>query len=234
MLCLLPFTQMKKATLLASILVVFTLLLINPLYAEDSSSSGTRNTPGPKVEKRIDTLQNQKDQLTARAQNLKDKIASKEADFKARVTAFKDKAKAQLVTRVNDLLNQINKRRTTEMSSHLDKMSGILDKLKVRVGSASSSALIATKSAESSQSGSVSDAINNAQAAISKAKIGVTAQADKNYTIQVSTESAVRSDAKTQRDALFVDLKATHQLVVDAKNAVSNAIKAAKSLGGFK
>lgn len=146
---------------------------------------------------------------TTGATTRKENIESRKASMKERITSFKDKKKATAAAMINTNLNKINQNRTDQMSKHLERMTAILNKLENRVNERS--------------------AIAQARASIASASSAVEAQAEKDYTIQVTSESKVRADAQKQREALHSDLKAVRQLVIDAKQSVANAIRTAKS-----
>lgn len=161
-----------------------------------------------------------RDALQQKMDAVKEKIASREAAFKNKLSKFRDKDKAALVERINTTLSQINQKRTADMTNYVNRMSEILSKVEARAGSNSDA--------------SASAAIANAKASITSAKQAVESQAQNDYTIEVSSESTVRADAKKARDKLHEDLQATRKTVVDAKQAVAEAIRSvAKSLGGF-
>lgn len=155
----------------------------------------------------------------------REQMASRAAQLRQRLDEFKDKRKAALVERINNVLNRINEKRTEVMRKHLERMSELLDKLVYRV---------ASKGAEGKDTTQADGAIASASAAIASASAAVDAQALKDYTIEVSSESGVRADAKVARDALHADLRAVRQLVITAKQAIAAAIRtAATTLGGI-
>ncbi len=160
---------------------------------------------------------------TQKMQNLEDKrlkIASHEAQIRTKIQAFKDKQKAQIATRINTNLNKINQNQTDQMLKNLDLMSSLLDKLTARVNQGTP---------DIKDPATANQAIADARAAIDAARTAVEAQAQKDYTINVTTETKIKLDAKAQRDQLYKNIMATRKLVIDAKQAVSNAIRVAKS-----
>ncbi len=140
-----------------------------------------------------------------RIDNIKEKMASREAELKTKLSKFKDQQKARIAERVNTNLNMINKNQTTKMQKNLAKMTTILDKLQTRVAQ-------------------ITPEITSARSSIATASSAVTAQAAKDYTITVTTESKIRADAMKTRDQLQKDLKATRALVIAAKQSVAKAI----------
>lgn len=137
--------------------------------------------------------------------------ASREANLKAKLETFKDKKKAEVADRVNTNLNKINQNQTKQMLRHLDNMTEILNKLEAKNP-------VAAKNA-------IADARNT----IATTSAAVQAQAEKDYTIVITSESRVRADAKSQRDKLHTDLLALRKMVIDAKQSVGSAIRVAKS-----
>lgn len=211
---------MKKIILSAITTSTILLSTALPALAVDDATSSTAKRPGP-----IQKLEQRAERLTQRLESRKDNIASREAALKAKLQVFKDKRKAEVADRVNTNLNMINKKRTDMMMKHLDKMSEILAKVEARVNSAP-----ADKDTTAAKK-----TVADTKAAIDSAKAAVTTQAGNDYTITVTSETTVKTDAKAARDKLFNDLKATHQLVISAKQAVANAIRVtATTLGGLK
>lgn len=195
------------------------------IFAEDSTQSGKRQE---KVEQKIEKLQqktaekieNIKDKADARIQSLREKAASKEAALRAKLETFKDKKKAQIAERINTNLNKINEIITNNMKRHLEKMTKILEKLTKRVADGKPD----IKNADLAK-----QAIASASAAIASASAAVDAQAEKDYTIEATSEATIKEDMRAMRRKLHTDLQGVRRLVIAAKQAVANAISVAKS-----
>ncbi len=180
--------------------VVISALLIFPSASFAIEPSAMINRQERKVETRI-----------ASQEARKEKIASREAVFKEKIQKFRDKKKADAVTKINDRLNALNKRRVEEMTKHIDRMSEIIVKI---------------------SSNSKVD-VSKAQSALDIAKAAVATQSAQDYNIVVSTEAKVGQDAKVAKQKLEADLKATHQKVADARKALTSAIQTAMTgMGG--
>ncbi len=132
----------------------------------------------------------------------KEKVSSREAKLKEKLSQFKDQKKAQRVDKINTELNRINNKRTDQMLKFLDNAERILAK--------------------------VPSSSNNAQAKIDEARTAVKAQAEKDYTITITSETKVKDDAKLTHESLRTDLQALKKLITEAKQAVANAIKEAR------
>lgn len=152
-----------------------------------------------------------KEKVREKVEIRKEKMSTREAALKTKLDKFRDKKKAEVADRVNSNLNQINEKQTMQMLKHLDKMSALLTKLETRTGNSTAAA--------------------TAKTAIASAAAAVKAQSEKDYTIQVTTESKIRKDAQKVRDELHTDLKNVRKLVIDAKQAVANAIRTVRSEG---
>ena len=169
---------------------------------------------------KIDTRMEKQKQMLEGARA---KIASQEAKFKERLQQFKDKQKAQIAERVNTNLNKINQNQTTQMLKNLDTFSSILDKLNERINS---------NLPDIKDPAGAKAASDTARSAIDSAKSAVQTQAQKDYTITITTETKVGADAKAKRDQLHKDILAVRKQVIDARQKVSDAIRIAK--GGPK
>lgn len=189
----------KKAAIFISVLSA--VLIVNPVFAEDATSSSKREQLKQKVETR-------KDKVESKVQTLKEKIASREAALKKRLAVFKDKKKAEIAERVSTNLNKLNSNRTEALLKHLKRLSEILSKAEKRAGQTT--------------------AVSEAKTAISEAEAKVSAQSEKDYTLTISSESKAKADAKKMRDQLHADLTASHEAVKGAKDKVVAAIQDAK------
>lgn len=141
-----------------------------------------------------------------------EKLASRAAALKTRLQTFKDKRKAEIAERVSANLNALNQNQIAQMQKHLGNMSAILDKLENRINQPNTKA-----------------AIVSARANIASSSAAVTAQSLKDYTIQVTSETKIKADAKLQRDKLHTDLQTLRKMVIDVKQSVANSIRIAKS-----
>ncbi len=208
----------KASTILVSAFLFTT--LVSPAFAVGISAT----VEGPEVKldassaAAVRAKLNQKAEI--RKENIQEKIASRTAVLKEKLAAFKDQQKAQIAERINANLNAINQNQTSQMQRHLDLMATILGKLESRVNEGAPD----VKNSTAAQA-----AITEAKDTIATASAAVSEQTQKTYTIQVTTESRIRTAAKTQRDKLHKDLQTTRKAVIDAKQAVANAIRTAKA-----
>lgn len=200
---------------IASIITLALILLLSyPVMARDATSSTTGKDV---IQKRVDT---RKENTADRVTVMKERAATKEAALKVRLETFKDRKKAEATDRLNQNLTSLNKKVTEQMLKYLDRMRAILTKLEARVNSAKPDVKDVSTAKE---------AIADAGAVINSATAAVSSQAEKDYTITVSSETKVKGDIQKVRVELHTDLKTIRQMVVDAKQALANAIRVAKS-----
>lgn len=213
-----------------AIIVTISLLTASayPAFAEErSSSTGTDavkqnaliNAAGVKPNKQLG-IGGRPEKVEDVIATMKEKLASKTAALKTKLAAFKDQKKASIAERVNTKLNALNQNQTTQMQKHLDTMTSILDKLETRVNNSSPDIKnpVAAKSA-----------ITSARYVIATASAAVSAQAQKDYTIQATSETRIKTEAQTQRDKLHTDFLTLRKTVIDAKQAVVNVVRIANS-----
>lgn len=193
---------------------------------ESTSSTTRREQVQEKIETRKETIaqsiDTRNENLELKITSLREKLASREAEFRLKLEAFKDKAKAQIADRININLNRINQNQTDGMLRHLELMSRLLDRLSTRVNQGSP---------EIKDPAAAKEAIASASAAIATATGAVKEQAGHDYSIDDSTENTVKAAAQAQRKKLHDDLQKVRKLVIEAKHAVRNAIRAAVALG---
>lgn len=165
------------------------------------------------------------DKVASRTAQLNERRQQKKAELDKKLKVFRDKKKAEVVKRIDENLIKINSTKTTQMAEQLKKMLAILDKLQQRLDSLSSQGKDLT---------AANQFVLTARESIAKAQEAVDVQQAKDYTITVTGEKEVKSDAQTVRGNLQTDLTSVHRLVVAARQSVSVAIKTASSLGGQK
>jgi ABC-type transporter Mla subunit MlaD len=218
--------SVPKFTALTLAAALFLVLSYSALAEDATPTTSVRDRAQSRIEDKRAQLEERRENIQSKLEMRRTEIASKTAQLRLRLQQFKDQTKASLVDRINTVLDQINQRQTQQMKKHLEKMSDILDRVGNRVNQVSS---------DGQDTASASAAVADAREAIASASAAVDEQMTNDYTIEVSTESAVRADAKEARDALHQDLRDVRSLVIAAKQAVANAIKiTATTLKGLK
>lgn len=164
-----------------------------------------------------------KERIMEKRETLKEKREDKKEAFKKRLATFKNKVKAERVERITTIFQTINTNRTTLMLTNLEKMSEIITRLAEKV---------TLLEKEGKDTTAVKQTIADAKSAMATAQETVQAQAIKDYTITITSENAVKTDATNVRQTLHTDLQTVHREVVNARQAVATAIAQTKILIG--
>lgn len=145
------------------------------------------------------------------------------AAFKEKLQAIKDQRKQIIVTNLDSRLNQINQRRTQQMTERLNRLSSVLDNI------SSKEATLATQGKNTTL---LKSDIATAKTAIDTAKMAVTTQAAKDYIMSITTDTALKNSASTTIQQFFSDIKVVYLKVVAAQTAVIKAHKDVSQLMG--
>ncbi len=151
---------------------------------------------------------------------IKDQMATREAALRLKLQSFKDQKKASAAARISTNLNQINQNQTSQMRRHLELMSVILDKLEARVNK---------PTPDIKNQVAARAAIASTRMMIATASAAVSTQAQRDYTIQVTSEAKIRLDAQAMRNKLHTDILTLRKIIIDTKQSVANSIRIAKS-----
>ncbi|MBI1982026.1 MAG: hypothetical protein HYS68_00325 [Candidatus Levybacteria bacterium] len=156
--------------------------------------------------------QNQRDAAVQR----KEAAQQKREELKTRLQTIKDEKKKAAVERIDTKIANMNEVYTVRFVSILTKLQSVLER-------------VSQKAAEAKANGkdtALADAaIADAQAAIDSAKTAVSAQAAKEYVVSISDEKSLRNSVGATVSQFRKDLRDVHKMVVDAKQAVQNAVK---------
>lgn len=151
------------------------------------------------------------------------KPAEKREAFKQRLAQIKDERKKVIVERVDQRMVEMNKRRTDQMLAFLNRLDKILEKIELRKEKAKASGKDVS---------SVETAINEAKTKIETAQTTVKAQAEKSYTIEITSETGLKNSAGKTISSLQQDLRNTHKIVIEAKQAVQKVMSVLKVVKG--
>jgi len=172
------------------------------------------------LKKRVETRETIKETVAKKREEAKEKFKLKRDEFKAKLEQIKDDRKKVIVERIDTRLATVNKNRTDHMSTVLDKLTSIVDRVSER---------IATAKANGKDVAGVEAAIATARTAIAAAQAAVSAQAGKEYVITIGEETALKGVVGKTTSQLQSDLQTVHKLVVEAKQAVQNIFREIKN-----
>lgn len=197
-------------------------ILIGMFFPSSSLAlSGSSSATLPKQEAR-NRLMQQKEALTEKKDAIKVTREQNKEALKERLATFKDKKKQQIAMRLDTKVTEKNTHRTTQMTEALTRLSTLTDSIATKT---------ATEKLQGKDTSAVEVAITDARQAILIAKAAVATQAAKDYTLETTGETTVKSDAKKFITTMMQDIKATHETVKSARLAV---ITAARSLSQLR
>ncbi len=202
------------------LLVISASLLFPIIISAETRKTAELNSINQRIEVKQQKIEDRKTAISTKMETVKEKVASRQANFKQ----FKDQKKAEIATKLETNFNTVNQNRVSEMNKFLDQLTQILNKIIAKSQTATPSANLTT----------IQASITKAQTAIITARTAVTAQQAKTYSIATSTETNLAANAKTARQTLFSDLKATFQTIQLAKNAVRTIFQSTELRKGEK
>lgn len=154
------------------------------------------------------------DKMTTAKDEMKAKMVAAREEFKTKMVGIKDARKKAVATKIDGRINEINLKRTTQMTERLDRLTLILGKISTKE---------AALKTEGKTTTTLKADIAAAQTAIDAAKVAVDTQAAKDYVMTITTESVLKTSASTLVQQFMTDIKAVHAKVVAAQVAVAKA-----------
>jgi len=151
-------------------------------------------------------------------------MEAKRASFSASLKAIKDEKKKAILETIQTRLTQINENQTTLLMNKLKRLNVGVEEMQK----------LAEKHEQDSGKdlSSVADSLSTANTAIADAIIAITTQAEKTYSISITTETNAKNDVGKARKQLAEDLKKVRDAVQNARKKVGEALKALKSAIG--
>ena len=189
-------------------------LIVLPAFAQTATST-------PQTLK--DRIKNLKEERQEFIKETRGQMKEKMEAFKAQIRTIKDERKQILTERIADKTASSNARLTNKMDKALDHLTDILNRVKEKA--------VGFK-AQGKDATALDAAISAAESAIATAQAAVDAQAAKEYTANITDEPTLRNTIGQMVSQFRQDIKASHKLLVDAKQAVQKAIMEAAKLRG--
>lgn len=155
-----------------------------------------------------------KNSLEAKRTEVKDKIEAKKVELKENLLKIKNERKKEIVERISNQLNELNKRRLDHFSGFLEKLDAILLRIAGRADKAEARGLDVT---------AVRAAITEAKNAIAVGRAAITTQAEKVYSVVVTTEDTLKINVGAARKMLHDDLTRVQEAVRLARETVRKA-----------
>ncbi len=165
-----------------------------------------------KVEAKREELKNTIQEKRIEAEKV---ITTKREELKKKLGQFKDEQKKRVTEQVNENLNKVNQNVVNRFTNNINELERVLTNINTRADKAT---------ANGSDVSSVLAAVQIAKDAIAPARIAISTQAGKVYSVTISTEAKVADDLKISRDTLNTDLKTVQEKVRTAHTAVLAAL----------
>lgn len=214
------------------LLFVFALLAV-PVSAQTSTPSPaldstevvttqeTTDSKPLKIRTR-EELQAEKMRMQEQQAERKEATMEKREAFTEKITEVKDQRKQVALENLDERIVVINKVITDRMLKNLDTMEEILGRIQTKVDGVDDDTTV------------VQTAIDEAKIAIDAARVTVEDQQAKEYVLEISNETALKTDARTLIQQLKADLKMTHEVVKGAREAVVMAAREMAKVMGEK
>lgn len=202
------------------------------LEPRERSLTGVRPSPGASDSGKLKfrfreenefakAVESEKEKAIEKVQTLRTTWQTARANFLEKVETIKDEKKKEIVKKIDGSLNTVNANQVKRMKDALDRMQKIAAYLSTEVGKLKTIGKDTTV-AEA--------AINNAQQSILAAQSAVTTQGEKTYAPTLTTDQALQQNVTTEMQALRVDLLATQKLVIAARDALLDTVRAIRAL----
>ncbi len=216
---------MSKIFLVLLSFFVIALLPANSFAVDDTSTeTETAVTTADKSSVRPAVL---KTNATDKAMQAKDVMKNKKTDersaFKEKLQGIKDTRKQNILENLDTRINESNAKRTSQMSERLERLTAILAKV---------SEMATALQADDKDVTALNSLITDANTAIESAKTAVSEQAEKDYTLDITDETNLKTDARETIKQYITDIKEVFNKILSAHRAVVKAFSSAKILEG--
>jgi len=155
-----------------------------------------------------------KKELDARRDAIASTSISIKAKFKADLAKIKDERKKEKAENVGNNLIELNAKIVANTSEKVNKIEEVLITIETRADKAA---------ANGSDVASVRALITTAETAVAEARVAISVQTGKTYTITVTEEAAVKASLQATRDALKADVDTMNAKIKAAHDATRKA-----------
>lgn len=221
--------MMKRVQLFVLPLLLF-LLTLSYSFAQEATPSLRREALRELRTEKKATQEAMREKRVNVGETVKEKRGEMRRKFKAERDAFKKRLKNLKDEKRKAVLLRIDEKIATSNAKHTDRMAEVLEKLEGILGRIGERAN--TLKASGVDTSSLDTAIEGAKEALAKASSAVSTQAGKDYVVKVGIEKTLRANVGEVMSRFRLDLRDTHKLVVDAKQAVMRAAMELAKLKG--
>ena len=155
---------------------------------------------------------------------MKTTVQTRRDELKIKLEKIKDDRKKTTVERIDKNLTDLSNRMTTHYGKVIDQIADVLKRVISRTDTAQANGRDVT---------AARTAITNGQNAIATARAAVVAQVSKVYSLNITSDTALKSNVGVARQALRDDLKKVGDSVKAARDTVRQAtVSLAQIRGG--
>jgi len=154
-------------------------------------------------------------EIRSRFLNRQQLLEKAREQFRTQLQNIQDEKKRQIISRIEQNLNNLNKKIVDQLSLRLDRFEDLLAKITSRVEKMEDEGLVVTEPR---------GAIETTQANIDSLREVLLQQAEKVYVPQVVSESGLRIAAGTSYQELRGDIKVINDKLVAIKKEIANIL----------
>lgn len=203
---------MRKIIILSVLTFVLSVSRPQQVLGNDSTDSAKTN--------RNSGIQNRtelQDKIQEKKEELRTIREQKQEEFRQKLQEIKDARKQKIVASLDRSYVNINNRWTTHFKNVLERLTKILDKVKIR--------------AEEQKNSEALSSINDIYNQIDQVKTAVEEQALKTYTIEITSEDKLGEAAKAVHSELRNDLQSLREQIKDIRESIRKVVQTLKHLG---
>lgn len=145
-----------------------------------------------------------KQEFEAKREEAKASFETQKEVLKEKISAIKDQKKQETVSRLNENINELNKKKTEEFSKVVARLEGIWASIQNKATRAA---------ANGAEVGFISEAQSQVDSLFSAAKDSLNQQTGKSYELNITTEDNLKTDIGQVRQTLESDLKAVREKI---------------------
>ncbi|MDP1706334.1 MAG: hypothetical protein Q8L36_00760 [bacterium] len=176
----------------------FNILKGNPDKFREEAEKRLEALPA-EAQARIESI---KQEFEAKREEAKTSFETKREALKEKLSIIKDEKKQEVVSRLNENINELNKKKTEEFSKVVAKLEGIWASIQKRASQVAQNGV---------EVGFISDTQIQINSLFSAAKDSLNQQAGKSYELNITTENNLKTDIGQVRQTLESDLKAVRE-----------------------
>ena len=200
------------------LIIVLLLVLGLGVVSRTKAMAAKSETAQERVESLRELRQSKLESLGAIREEYREDTRNRREAYQEKIQEIKDERKQLIAEWVNNQLAHVNEKATNAMMTRLTKMRALLNKLADRMAKAKGDTT------------AVEAAIAAAEEAITTAEGIVEEQAGKEYVIEFEAESGLKAGASEAKTSLRADLKTARDSIHEARQAVVEALKSAKTM----